>query len=277
MATLPHNTDGMRDQDKVAFRQVCRDKELWILVRQTNPHSLKYIGLPGYTPKPIFVKPKTAQANVPKPRGGAYELRGLVVDPTRHWQAFDPAKVDSASRIWRAFAEQHHIGANAPTAAFKVDEDPNSKHFGCLMIRMRQAYHYIHGDYDLKDIVEVGTEDWNLALPWMHEGVRHNEILLLHHDLWDIVADLNRRIGVDMVQHGSEAQYADHADEPIVVFSIDGHQWVLKDQSAVETFYLTYFKGRRAGIQVGIDEAAQPDLQLADPRLWPKLRDLRRQ
>ena len=264
-------SEGMRDKDKLVFRQVCREKKLWILVRQTNPHSLPYIGKPDYTPKPISVKPKTAQCDVPKPTGGAYELRGLVVDPTRHFQALAPAKVDEAVKIWKAFSTQHHLGDRARDATFKVDEDRDSMHFGCLMIRKGSRYKYIHGDYDLKDIVEVGTENWNLALPWTLKEARHNEILLLKHDLWEIVSALNRRIGVDMVQHGSEAQYAGHAEEEAVfVFSPHGQQWVLRNGNAVRTFYRNYFKGRHAGVKVGIDTEAQPD-----PRLRPYVRDLR--
>lgn len=266
-------SDGMRESDKTIFRQVCREKKLWILVRQTNPHSLPYIGRANYAPKPISVKPKTAQCNVPKPTGGAYELRGLVADPIRQFQAFAPDKLDSATKIWKAFANEHRLGDKAHGVMFKVDDDRNSKHFGCLMINKGGQYRYIHGDYDLKDIVESGTENWNLALPWTLQGARHNEILLLEHDLWEIVGEINKRIGVDVVQHGSEAQYADHAeDEAILVFSPHGQHWVLKDGNAVKTFYLNYFKGRQAGIKVGIDHEAQPD-----PRLRPHIRDLRYQ
>jgi hypothetical protein len=261
--SVERDANGMRDVDKEAFRQVCREKKLWILVRATNPHSLKYIGRPDYTPKPISVKSKTAQCNVQRPGGrGDYELRGLVVDPTVHFSAVDPGKLAGAVKAWWEFGEHHALDGRSPDSEFRVDRDPASRHFGCLMQRVGGRFCYLHGDYDLKDIVEQGTEDWNLALAWKHQGENHNEILLFKHDLWDIVRELNRRIGVEMVQHGSEAQYAPHSEDTILVFNPRGLQWVLKGQSAIETFYFNHFKGRAAGIRAGIAHDVEPDPEL---------------
>ena len=71
----------MRPTDKRVFLDAARQLQLWILVRRTNPASLRYIGLPGYLPKPIDCKAKTADLNQ-----GRYRVAGLVVDPTQGLQ-----------------------------------------------------------------------------------------------------------------------------------------------------------------------------------------------
>ena len=241
--------DGMRPKDFMVFSQYCREKQLWILVRQTNEHSLKYIGAtrPGpkgllrYTPKPIFVKPKTADRNV-----GTYQLAGLVVDPRRHSQAFDPDRLQEAQSLWDEFS-LHYL---RQTNMFRVDNDKASPHCGCLMVKKNVSEFYIHGDYDLKDIVEVGNEDWNLTFPEnpdKHHGARHNTVLLLDHDFAEIQRELNLRLGVDMIQHSSEAQFKEHKIEPIIVFSPQGTHQTLNNDGEVRAFYQRTFKGRNAG------------------------------
>jgi hypothetical protein len=68
----------MRTQDITIFAQAARQFKVWILVRRTNPKSLQYVALPGYTPKRIDCKAKTADKDV-----SSYKLAGLVVDPEK--------------------------------------------------------------------------------------------------------------------------------------------------------------------------------------------------
>ena len=76
LAALPPmgiNSSYMRPQDKVVFLDAARHFHSWILVRRTNPASLPYVGLPGYSPKRIDCKAKTADLDVPP-----WKLAGVV-------------------------------------------------------------------------------------------------------------------------------------------------------------------------------------------------------
>jgi hypothetical protein len=172
-------------------------------------------------------------------------------------------------RAWDSFAANHPLTQGS---AYWVQEDRTSKHYGCVMLN-HGGYKYIHGDYDLKDVVEVGTEDWNLAIgqklrtPMEREsgenkpGTLNMEGILLNHDLQSILDLLNRGMGVPMCQHGYEAAFDSHQQEPINVFGPHGQECVLPDRSAVEAFYATKFKGRNAGkiIYGGAGDVGQVD------------------
>src|SRR5262245_27167018 len=86
--------NGMRPQDITCFREAARDLELWILVRATNPLSLGYIGLAGFTPKPVECKPKTADVE-------SHPAGGLVADPFTVPEAFSASKLEKAKQLWR--------------------------------------------------------------------------------------------------------------------------------------------------------------------------------
>src|SRR5207237_806375 len=73
--------DFIRPRDINAFTAAAKVYKVYILVRRTNPASLKYIGMPGFTPKPLDCKPKTADADIVID-GRRRETAGLVVDPT---------------------------------------------------------------------------------------------------------------------------------------------------------------------------------------------------
>ncbi|HEY1375769.1 MAG TPA: hypothetical protein VGF55_03210 [Gemmataceae bacterium] len=260
----------MRDADKVIFRQVAFSQKVWILVRQTNANSLKYVGLPDYTPKAASCKAKTADSNLERRfahseptdtgKGWWYELAGLVVNPKMFpekvlTQIYKPNRIESVLKCWAAFTASHPL---TPGSAYRVQDDPTSKHYGCVMANVA-GYKYVHGDYDLKDVVEMDTEDWNVAIgektrtpieqaSGENEGGTLNiEGILLNRSLDEIQDLLNLGMGTPMVQHGYEAAFDGHQAEPINVFGPRGEECVLPDRSAVETFYATKFKGRRAG------------------------------
>ena len=87
----------MRSQDKAIFLEAARQFQIWILVRRTNRASLEYVGRPGYTPKRIDCKAKTADIDI-----APYRLAGLVVDPGIHPKAFKPGKAAKAAACWAA-------------------------------------------------------------------------------------------------------------------------------------------------------------------------------
>src|SRR5579875_3523307 len=112
----------MRPQDKTVFLEAARLFQSWILVRRPNPASLEYVGLRGYTPKPIDCKAKTADADV-RP----HKLAGLVIDPRIHANAFSAAKREKARHAWTSM--QPLLGKK-----YTVDENKESHHYGCLML-----------------------------------------------------------------------------------------------------------------------------------------------
>jgi hypothetical protein len=214
----------MRPQDKPVFLEAARQYHSWILVRRTNIASLRYIGQPGYVTKRIDCKAKTADIEVPP-----YQLAGLVVDPNVHQRAFSPSRLSTAQKCWNDM--KNLIGG-----IYQVDVDPKSKHYGCLKLQGS----CIHGDYDLYDIIDINQPQRNLAAV---------ETLLGQPDrrgfnLIPIQNFINRNLGVPMIQHGGEAQYADHSQQSIDAFGPNGEDVTILNEFSVRDWYKTRFLGR---------------------------------
>jgi hypothetical protein len=80
----------MRDKDCEVFKNVAREKNVWLLARLTNPKSLQWAdeklrGNDNYIPKPISCKAKTAHNDTDV----RYQIAGLVADPYHHCDKFD--------------------------------------------------------------------------------------------------------------------------------------------------------------------------------------------
>lgn len=152
--------DHIRPGDVEVFRDATRKFQVHILVRRTNTASLQYIGRPGYIPKPIDCKPKTADRDVVLPSGLIVRCGGLVVNPSL--PGFDKAfassgKLDKARDAWSRFEREHGMGAaitsgktyldgyslekTGETYAFTLNRGgiylmnpfPEHAHYGCLM------------------------------------------------------------------------------------------------------------------------------------------------
>ncbi len=219
----------MRTKDKVAFRDAAKHLNCWILVREINSASLQYISSPGYTPKPIDCKPKTADSDA-----NGKKLAGLVVAPTIHGSAsFSSNKFPKAMGCWKDFLGQQGVNActepgltpqeqgikeaedlNKKSIEYGVDLDNRSVHYGCLKFNNK----WIHGDYDLKDIILEGQERRNLAAVEELCGQPH----MRGPRFYRIQSFINTRLGTSMIQHSGEAQYADHSEDTIDVFGPKG-------------------------------------------------------
>ena len=192
----------MRPQDKTVFSQAAHEFDCWILVRQTNAESLKYVGLGGYVPKPIECKAKTASNK-------NHPLVGLVVDPHLVPHAVAPEKKQKALEAWEGF--EKILKTNK---AYSVVTAPHDRHYGAVTLHGK----YIHGDYDLKDVILAGQMHRNLAaVETLHDQPHMRGPLILKVQKW-----INSRLGSEMVQHGGEAQYTGHSDEPIDLFGPAG-------------------------------------------------------
>jgi hypothetical protein len=94
----------------------------------------------------------------------------------------------------------------------------------------------------LPDIVDIRRPKGNLALLGSLHGKDHASGANLK---W-IQQIINTRLGVDMVQHGAEAQRLDHLekDEVIDVFTPAGQHLTKSNLAELKELYATTFKGR---------------------------------
>ncbi len=259
---------GMRGKDLQKFLMVARDFRVILLVRHTNADSLTYVGQPGFYPKPALLKAKTADFNLPPlpswesgrllKRG--YQTAGLVVHPGMHPKAYKDSKIGKALKAWNDglpyLSGRPPLVGDAlkpetwaawgmerpadywPDWRWRVNVDPASPHYGCLQLRHgRLDWSYIHGDYDLKDVIVPGAETDNRRVEGQLQGVKNFTPLLLNADFERVRTRLNQLIGADMVQHGAEAQFAWHGDEPITVAFPDWNHLLLTDAVTVQRWY----------------------------------------
>lgn len=216
---------SMRPQDKSIFLDAAHKLRVWILVRRTNTASLKYIGKPGYAPKRIDCKAKTADLDI-----APYELAGLVLDPDIHPKAFKPQKVAKAKEAWAKMKPL--LGSD-----YSVDTNRQSRHYGCVQLRGS----YVHGDYDLYDVIDVSQPHRNLALVETLLGQPHRRGA----KVLAVQEFINSRIGSPMVQHGGEAQYADHSEQAIDAFGPNGEDVTILNEFSVRGWYDRVFGGRK--------------------------------
>jgi hypothetical protein len=261
---------GMRARDLRAFLTIAQKYQVYLLVRQTNEDSLAYVGKPGFYPKPAAVKAKTADRDGPQKTtfgpGGkdvrAAKVAGLVVHPGFQPNCYQGAKVAKAQDCWEHTMETlsptlmnvpvklgdpaswalwgvERKGVHAPRWSWKVDVDPESDRFGALMLKRADLpWSYVHGDYDLKDVIVLGGETFNQRNEGKLDGVKNFMPVLPNGlEFRTIQKELNDKMGVEMVQHGAEAQFAWHGDEPITVARPDGTHLTLADATTVQSFY----------------------------------------
>jgi hypothetical protein len=221
----------MRPQDRAVFSQAARNFQLWILVRRTNPESLKYIGLSGYVPKPIECKAKTADKDSKRGR-----LAGLVADPTRCPEAFSAAKLGKALQIWNGEFSQH-TQVEKPGSRWAVVTDQSARHYGAVTCNGD----FIYGDYDLYDIIDPDQAPRNLAAVEALGSQPH----MRGPNFYKVQQFVNVRIGAPVVQHGGEMQYTDHSDQSIDAFGPAGEECTILNQFSVRGWYQERFGGRR--------------------------------
>jgi hypothetical protein len=217
----------MRPQDKKVFTAAASHPAIkcWILVRRTNPAALKYVGLPGFTPKRIDCKAKTADLG---------DKAGLVVSPKLDGSAFSEGKRGKAFQCW----EEFESGVlNVLQSGYNIDIDKSSARYGCV----RLGADYVYADYDLYDIIDPLHAQRNLAAVEMLLGQAHRR----GPKFYAVQKFVNSQIGAPMVQHGGEAQYADHSEQAIDVFGPSGEHCTILNEFSVRGWYRERFHGRR--------------------------------
>ena len=182
--------------------------------------------MPGYMPKRIDCKAKTADAEIFR-----FEVAGLVVDPAIHPSAFKPTRLQTARECWSAM--KYLIGT-----VYEVNQDRTHKHYGCLRLKNGP---YIHGDYDLYDIIDVERAGENSAREEIHLGQPDMRGPMLG----EVQAFVNGRLGVAMIQHGAEAQFKDHSEQSIDAFGPHGEDVTILNEYSVRAWYKDRFEGRQ--------------------------------
>lgn len=241
----------MRDKDREVFEDVARKENVWLLVRLTNPKSLKWAdkkrwGSDKYIPKPISCKAKTANND----KDVRYQIAGLVADPYEHFDKFDDAC--DAMKYWNEFRTAHLAPDYAETGmgrdGYSVDIDPGSDHYFCV----QRDGKYIHADYDLLDIIDAKNPRANEIFRDVLDGVPHN----YNARFPEIQRALNTGMDTPMVQHGGEAQFTCLKEQAIHVFfpkfgpnGEDYRQYdpvIWLNKLTAERWYQDWFGGRRA-------------------------------
>ena len=166
----------MRLSHKNVFWKVTHRNMCWIVLREPNVLSEKWIGKPGHEPKALTCKAKSAD-------NSGHKFSGLVVDPTKCPDAFTIKSRQAAIDTWK---NKFLNGGRLP-GAYTCTDDGLVKHNG----------NSIYADFDLMSLSNSNNK---------------GEFLFTTFDelkaLFDIVKPaINRGLGVPMIQHGPEFLY----------------------------------------------------------------------
>ena len=257
--------DYMPTQHIEAFKKAAGHFHVWILVRRGNPESKKWIGLPGYIPKLLDCKAKTAEKDV----RGEGSTAGLVVSPILLPEAFGPGKLKKALEEWTKF-EPHlytfdprtNIAQDKAGKHYTTQKDPKHKHYGCVMFKpvFRSLAEYIHADYDLYAVVPFVDTKSNIRVSEKgFGGEDHSRSQKLHDVQYFLKAAgvlPDQDFATPMVRHGEQETFKTDWDDNLDVFWPDGKSVSeLNGHGAIRNFYATTLVGRK---QFAKDTVAQP-------------------
>jgi len=257
--------DYMPARHVEGFKRAAARFQVWILVRRGNPKSLPWIGKPGYIPKLLDCKAKTAENDVNGPGSTA----GLVASPILLPTAFGPKKLAKALVEWEKFAP--HLYAFSPRTShaddkagkhYTIQMDRTHKHYGCVMYKpvFRSLGEYIHADYDLYAVVPYAEPASNVRVTETgFGGENHSRSPRLHDVQYFLKAAgilPGQEAGTPMVRHGEQETFKTDWDDTVDVFWPDGKSITeLKGAAAIQQFYATTLGGRK---QFGKGTVAQP-------------------
>ncbi|MDX2035603.1 MAG: hypothetical protein SFX72_03045 [Isosphaeraceae bacterium] len=239
--------------NKFRYRQIFSDTagelRLWILVRETNELSYRFIHRLDFVSKPIDIKAKTADHDA-----AGREIGGLVVDPTieEYRDAFGPGKRAKAVALWNELlAERPDLSRGRSSGPYAIVSDPASPRFGCLTFNGM----CIHGDFDLYDVVDPGHSRANLGLVRETVPVAGSAKTMI--DViprgWHRVASIvNGRVGKTVIHHGGDYQWitkeksAGHAEDSVEAYGPDREVVNLRGRHSIAAFYGNRFPGRKS-------------------------------
>lgn len=260
--------DYMPHRHVEAFKRAAGHFQAWILLRRGNPHSKKWIGRPGYIPKLLDCKAKTADFDV----NGEGSTAGLVVSPILLPAAFGPVKHQKALAEWTKF-EPHlysfdthdprtNLTADRSGKHYTIQMDKKHKHYGCVIFKpvFRALGEYIHADYDLYAVVSFSDPKSNDRVRETGFGGEPHTRSRYQYDVQYFLKAAGvlpgQSSGVPMVRHGEQETFKTDWDDILDVFWPDGKSISsLNGSLAIQRFYATTLGGRR---QFTKDTVPQP-------------------
>jgi len=245
--------DYMREKDVDAFKAAAKLYKVWILVRQSKAvvKERGYIGKPGYVPKRLDCKAKTADHDVWLRGFGEKKTAGLVVNAMLDAMADAFKNIQRAKDDWWKFKTHCYFPKPGEKLTYfpggklySVQMDPSHPHYGCVMFSAwsnAANASYIHSDYDLYGIVRQDDPAANVRVSEQRLGEDHSR----GREFFDIQHFLNRRMGVAMILHGEQEKHRDDWNDNLDVFWPDGVTVKTERGAAdIQTLYQTTFKGR---------------------------------
>ena len=269
-APLRPNTSVYRympAQHVEAFKRAAARFKAWIMVRRGNPTSLRWIGKPGYIPKPLDCKAKTADQDV-----NGKECAGLVASPKLLPGAFSSRKFQDAMAEWPKF-EPHlyafdpkdpakNLASDKVGKHFTLQMDASHKHYGCVLFKpvFRAQSEYIHADYDLYAVVPAANPAANVFVRDASFGGQPHSRSPLFFDVQYFFKAAGiltgQSVGTPMIQHGEQETFKTDWDEKLDVFWPDGKTISdLLGEAEIRDFYDTTLEGRQ---QASKNSATRP-------------------
>jgi hypothetical protein len=240
---------GFRRDHAERMNEFAQEKGVYLIVRDGNPDSVKFMSNDEMMSKPMSSKAKTAQAGPDK---------GLVVDPTHPKQAqyWDEAIADAEKAGNKAEVERlkykrekaldtwEHYGDEMLKNGYQVNPDTGViEYVEKLPDGTTKTWKGVHGDYDLHGVYKAnpdGTIEHVSYGTGEAKGADGRDVLG-----GDLRKQLNDKLtagGKDMVNHGGQddwvTSFQKAPDPPAVVFPPDGSGPVyLKDAQAMKDYY----------------------------------------
>lgn len=183
----------MRESHKNAFYYAANKFTCWILLREPNPLSTKWMGRSGYIPKDLTCKGKTAD-------NPTHPFSGLVVDPTKCPEAFKPGSRRTALKTWN---EKFVENSRLPAPFTSVDS-------GRQKGLVKRNGMFIYADYDLMKVMKSNENGDFTDIPDDDKQVSFEEQQAFKEEkaLFEEVRKvINLIIGIPLIQHGTEFMY----------------------------------------------------------------------
>lgn len=175
----------MLSQHREVFFTVAAEKNCWIGLREPNPLSEKWFGRPGCVPKDMQCKAKTAD-------NPNFEYSGLVANPETRPEAFTSATLESAKKTWSKFLVAGQLPLGWTCVVDSVERG---------LVKNPQGS-FLFADYDLMAICRANAMGEMLF-------TSNDEATKLSSAARGRLNELFKRIvGVEMIQHGSEFEWA---------------------------------------------------------------------
>ena len=206
-----------------------------LIVRDSNPDTVRFMDDPDYMPKPMECKAKTAKVG---------DHLGLVVDPThpvqaKAWDAAIKAAQDAGDAHKAAYLEHHRERAlEAWTSYGKKMQEEDGYHVNDVGVIYKPPFKGVHGDYDLHGVFTVDEKGGVTSAVSYGDGSAQNnqDTAGLREQLNSFLRSVSNPVIKlkEMVLHGGQDNWnhvGKTSDPPVTIFLPDA----LANKLGVET------------------------------------------